>query len=136
MNIKLVLKFSLLMFFTAQSFGKPCVPPQLSTCAFYDPDIVHAWIKINFKNDIPRQIVYLNGGCVFGVEEFTPKAPIKNIHPDKNMTLEFMLCANGQFINMEKVKLSSAKDTSIVCEYKESLVCKNQPKKSSIWDSF
>ncbi len=125
-----------MLLFARNTDAETCIPPQASSCVFLSPSINHSWIKVNFKRNILNQIVYLDGGCSIGIEKFTPTEPIKNIHPDLNMTLKFTLCVNDQLINEEDINIGNEGEVSIICDYDNKLVCKKIPKKQSSWDTF
>lgn len=97
--------------------------PAETTCMFFSPDTTYVGIKVNFKSNNPRQVVYLDGGCSLGNYEFSPKHlnKIDRQVKDKNIALVFRFCINDELINKQSVEVSS--DSKILCNVTNKIKC-------------
>jgi hypothetical protein len=137
--MKFLIGFLLLLFFyISTAFSQECPLPRQYTCVMSPGNNhSHIFIKINFTKNKSRQIVYLDSGCERDITRFTPLSSNENrydINPDAD--LRFMLCVDGKLINTTEVKLNSSSDISIICDFKNKLVCKKHEKKKSFWEYF
>lgn len=74
--------------------------PAETTCIF-SPDTTYVGVEVNFKNNNPNQVVYLDGGRSLGIYKFSPKHlnKIDRQVKDKNITLDFKFLINDKIIN-------------------------------------
>ena len=102
-----------------------CRHPSLAetSCMFYSPDTTYVGIKVNFKNNNPKQVVYLEGGCGLGIYKFSPKHlnKIDRQVKDKNITLNFTFCVNDYLVNSQSIELNS--DSKILCNVADKIKC-------------
>lgn len=101
---------------------------------FFSPDTTYVGIKVNFKNNNPKQVVYLNGGCSLGIYEFTPKHlnKVDRQVKDKNITLDFTFCINDELINSQSLEVST--DSKILCNVTDKMKCNKIKDESGLFN--
>lgn len=94
-----------------------------TACAFFSPDTTYIGIKVIFKNSNSNQVVYLDGGCSLGAYKFFPKRlnVVDRQVRDKDITLNFTYCINGELINKQSMELRS--DSRILCNVTDKINC-------------
>jgi hypothetical protein len=117
----------ILVIFSGLISAKEC-PPKPSVCNLFSlSNKVYLGMKINFLNNNPHQIVYLEGGCKFRYV-FKPSDNVLNKYiSGKNIPLKVTFCVNNKFINEENIKLDL--DSKIICSVSDKITCKFLPSK-------
>ena len=118
------LLFSMVLSSSCIASEQSCVPPRDAVCQYYSPgNVNHVGVLVKFKNLMPNQAVYLDGGCEMGVHKFTPLLPVNviNKYLHSKVTLTFTYCVGRRFVNKETVQVSS--DSAIVCNVEDKIAC-------------
>ena len=136
MNLKLSILFYACIIIPNISLAEKCkhIPQAETMCAFFSPDTTYVGIKVNFKNDNPNQVVYLEGGCSLGIYKFSPKH-LKKVDrqvKNKNITLNFKLCVNDELINNQRVEVNS--DSKILCNVTNKIKCTKMKDESGVFN--